>query len=118
MDIGLPLLGLVVFIFIFGYRKLKPIKQSQPSLFWAVIFLFCFLFVFGANELFRRKIGGFAGSYPFVEYWDINASEREIIDAIKELNKTNPDFQPPSNVELISKRDTGYIWTSYELKQY
>jgi len=118
MDIGLPLLGLVISIFIIGFRKLKTIKQSRPWVFWSVIFVFCFLFLFGANEFLRRKIGGFAGSYPFVEYWDIKASEQEVLDAIKELNKINPNFQPPNNAEFISKRDTGYIWTSYEMKEY
>ena len=85
---------------------------------YLIFLLIGFLFLWGCEELFRRKIGGFAGSYPFVEYWDIKASEREVIDAIKELNKTNPNFQPPNNVEFISKRDTGYIWTSYEMKEY
>jgi hypothetical protein len=118
MDIGLPLLALLVFIFIVGFRKLKSIKPSRPWLFWGVILVFCFLFLFGANEFFRRKIGGFAGSYPFVEYWDIHASEREVIDAIKELNKVDPNFQPPDNIGFISKRDTGYIWKSFEMQEY
>lgn len=118
MDIGLPLLGLLILILIFGFKKLKTIKQSRPFLYKGVIFVFCFLFLFVANEFLRRKIGGFAGSYPFVEYWDIQASEEEVIDAIKELNKVNPNFQPPNIVEFISKRDTGYIWTSYEMKEY
>lgn len=85
---------------------------------YLVIVLTGFLFFWGCEEFFRRKIGGFAGSYPFVEYWDIEASEREVLDAIKELNKTNPNFQPPTNVEFISKRDTGYIWNSYEMTEY
>lgn len=106
MDIGLPLLGIAIIIIIIAFKKLPTIKQSRPWLFWSVIFLFCFLSLFGANEFLRRKIGGFGGSYPFVEYWDIKASEREITDAIKALNKTNSNFQPPSNVELISTRDT------------
>jgi len=118
MDIGLPLLLLVVLIFIIAFRKLKTIKQSQPWVYWGVLFVLCFLFLFGANEFLRRKVGGFAGSYPFVEYWEIHASEREVIDAIKELNKINPNFQPPNNARFISKRDTGYIWTSYEMKEY
>lgn len=50
--------------------------------------------------------------------WDIKASESEIIEAIKELSKTNPNFQPPSNVEFISKRDTGYNWNTYEMIEY
>ncbi len=73
---------------------------------YLIIILTGFLFFWGCEEFFRRKIGGFAGSYPFVEYWDIKASEQEIIDAIKELNKTNLNFRPPNNVEFISTRDT------------
>lgn len=73
---------------------------------YLIIVLIVFLFLWGCEEFFRRKIGGFAGSYPFVEYWDIKASEREITDAIKDLNKTNPNFQPPNNIKLISDRDT------------
>ena len=53
-----------------------------------------------------------------MEYWDIKSSEQDLINAIKELNKTNSNFQPPNNVEFISKRDTGYIWTSFEMKNY
>ena len=73
---------------------------------YLIFLLIGFLFIWGCEEFFRRKIGGFAGSYPFVESWDIKASEREITDAIKELNKTNPNFQPPKNIKLISERDS------------
>lgn len=118
MDVGLPLLALSLFIMIFGFKKLKTIMQSRSWLYRGFILLFIFLFLFGANEFLRRKIGGFAGSYPFVEYWDIQASEKEVIDAITELNKLNPNFQPPKNVEFISKRDTGYIWTSHQMEEY
>jgi hypothetical protein len=118
MDIGLPLLGLIVFILIVAFRKLKPIKKSRPWLFWAVIFVFCFLFLFGANEFLRREIGGFAGSYPYVEYWHINAPETEVIEAIKELKKEDPSLQPPNQTELTSKRDTGYNWNTIEMIEY
>ena len=73
---------------------------------YLLIILTAFLFFWGCEEFFRRKIGGFAGSYPFAEYWDLKASEREITDAIKELSKINPNFQPPKNIEFISTRDT------------
>lgn len=73
---------------------------------YLVIFLTGFLFIWSCEEFFRRKIGGFAGSYPFVEYWNIKGSEKEVIDAIRELNKTNTNFQPPKNVEFISTRNT------------
>jgi hypothetical protein len=96
-------------------KKTKTMKKYSS---FALLALLVFLLFWGCEEFFRRKIGGFAGSYPFVEYWDIKANEQEVIDAIKELNITNPNFQPPKNVEFISKRNTGYIWTSDEMKEY
>jgi hypothetical protein len=66
----------------------------------------------------RRVIGGFAGSYPFVEHWDINAPEAEVIEAIKELKKENPSLQPPNQTELTSQRDTGYNWNTLEMIEY
>ncbi|HEY0220979.1 MAG TPA: hypothetical protein VGC58_02020 [Candidatus Paceibacterota bacterium] len=66
----------------------------------------------------RRVIGGFAGSYPFVESWDINAPEEEVLEAIKELKKEYPSLQPPNQKELISKRDTGYNWDTIEMIKY
>jgi hypothetical protein len=66
----------------------------------------------------RRVIGGLAGSYPFVEHWDINAPEAEVIEAIKELKKEDPSLQPPNQIELTSKRDTGYDWNTIEMIEY
>ena len=66
----------------------------------------------------RRIIGGFAGSYPFVEYWDIDAPEAEVIEVIKELKKEDPSLQPPNQTELTSKRDTGYNWSTIEMIEY
>jgi hypothetical protein len=97
MDIGSPLLGLVIFILIIAFRKLKTIKQSRPWVFWGVIFVSCFLFLFGANEFFRRVLGGFAGSYPFVESWNIAAKEEDVIKAIQELKDENPDLKPQND---------------------
>jgi hypothetical protein len=78
----------------------------------------CLLLLFAGEEFFRRVLGGFAGSFPYVEYWEINATETEIIDAIKELKKDDSSLQPPNQTELTSKRDTGYIWTSDEMIAY
>lgn len=83
-----------------------------------IISTICFLVLFAGEEFFRRVIGGFAGSYPYVEYWDINATEAEVIDAIKELKNEDHSLQPPNQVELTVKRDTGYIWTSDEMIEY
>ena len=100
MDIGLPLLGLLVFIFIISFKKLKAIKQSQPFIFWGVIFISCFLFLFGANEFCRRVLGGFAGSYPFAESWNIAAIEEDVIKAIKELKNENPNLRPQNDTSF------------------
>lgn len=72
---------------------------------YLIIVLTGFFVLWGCEEFFRRKIGGFGGSYPFVEYWNIKASEQEIIDAIRELNKTNPCFQPQGDAKFIGTRD-------------
>jgi hypothetical protein len=83
-----------------------------------IISIVTFLFFWSCEEFFRRKVGGFAGSYPFVEYWYIKGSEQEVVDAIVELKKEKPEIQVPNRIELISKRDTGYIWTSFQMQMY
>ena len=110
MDIGLPLLGLVVFMLIIGFRKLKSIKQSRPFIFWGVIFISCFLFLFGVNEFSRRVLGGFAGSYPFVESWNIAAKEEDVIKAIQELKDENPSLKPQSDTSF---RSSYWFYTNF-----
>ena len=85
---------------------------------FVVIILTGFLFFWGCEEVFRRKIGGFAGSYPFVEYWDLKATESEVIDAIVELKKENPDLQPPNQKELFFPRKVDYDWGTDEMKKH
>jgi hypothetical protein len=102
MDIGSMLLGLLVFVLISAFRKLKTIKQSRPFVFWGVIFVSCFLFLFGANEFTRRVLGGLAGSYPFVESWNIVAKEEDVIKAIQELKDENPNLRPPNDTSFRS----------------
>jgi hypothetical protein len=100
MDIGSSLLGLLIFILIIAFRKLKTIKQSRPLVFWVVIFASCFLFLFGANELYRRVLSGIAGSYPFVESWNIAAKEEDVIKAIQELKDENPNLRPQNDTSF------------------
>lgn len=102
MDLGLPLTGLVVAILIFAFRKLKTIKQSRPFIYWGVIVVSCSLFLFGINEFFRREVGGLAGSYPFVESWNIEAKEEDVIKAIQELKKENPHLRPKNDSSFRS----------------
>ena len=82
------------------------------------LILACFFCLCGCEEFFRRRIGGFAGSYPYVESWDFKATEAEVIDAVKELKRENSNLQPPNQTEIVSKRDTGYIWESTDMKIY
>lgn len=80
--------------------------MKSKSIRIVVLAVIGFLSLWGCEEFVRRKIGGFAGSYPFVEYWEINASEQEVITAIRELVKSNPGYRPPDSTEHISTRDS------------
>ena len=110
MDIGLPILGVVIFIAVIAFRKLKTIKQSRPFIFWGVIFVSCFLFLFGANEFFRRVLGGFAGSYPYVESWNLYAKETDVIKAIEELKTETPNLRP---LKDTSYRDSYWYYIDF-----
>ena len=80
--------------------------MHNKSLKFIIVALIGFLSIWGFEEFFRRKIGGFAGSYPFAKTWTIHASEQEVVNAIKVLRETNPSFQPPQNITQFSHRDT------------
>lgn len=57
-------------------------------------------------------------SYPFAEHWEIEATEKEVISAIRELGKTNPGFRSPSTDENISSREgdsEGDYWLYIDL---
>lgn len=90
-------------------------SKTKKSL---TIILTIFLLFWGCEEVFRRKIGGFAGSYPFVEHWDLKATESEVIAAIVELKNENPDLQPPNEKELFRPRKIDYDWDTDEMKTY
>ncbi|MFN8359214.1 MAG: hypothetical protein U0264_04805 [Candidatus Kapaibacterium sp.] len=118
MNYVIPLLAIGIYIIVVGFKQLNKIRSTRPWTYWGVIIVSCFLFLFAANEFLRRKIGGIAGSYPFVEYWDIQASEGEVIEAIEQLHSVNPNFHPPLSVDFIDERDTNYVWTSNEMQEY
>ncbi len=73
----------------------------------------CFLLLWGCEEFLRRKIGGFAGSYPFVEHWEFNIPEGEMIEIIKELKTEKSSLQPPSETELIGKRHSYWLYINF-----
>lgn len=40
------------------------------------------------------NIGGFAGSYPFVETYKFDVPEAELLEIIKEIKTENPELKP------------------------
>ena len=67
-----------------------------------------FLLLWGCEEFIRREIGGFAGSYPDVETWQLDASESEVVKAIEELRKSDPYFQAPKNEPINCEEKSSY----------
>jgi hypothetical protein len=59
--------------------------------------------LFVAEEVFRRVLGGLAGSYPFVESWNIAAKEADVIKAIEELKNENPSLRLPNDTSFRSR---------------
>lgn len=78
-----------------------------------LITVFIFLSLWGCEELFRRKIGGLAGSYPYVSTWEINANEEVVIEKIKEIKISNPKLQPPNDTNLISGRSSYWNYITF-----
>lgn len=84
----------------------------------SVICFSCFLLLWGCEEFFRRKIGGFAGSYPFAESWELKGSEHETVEAIKELMEEGVLLQPLDQKESFPQRNSEYDWDSQEMIEY
>lgn len=83
-----------------------------------IILIICIICIWGCEEFFRRKIGGIAGSNPFVESWEINSPENEVIKAIKEIKKDEEMLKPLETTIFVGERDTGYDWDSYPMMNY
>lgn len=65
-----------------------------------VLIVSCFVILFAGEELFRRVLGGFAGSYPFVESWNLYAKEDRVIQAIEEFKHENPILRPAKDTSF------------------
>jgi len=61
------------------------------------ILLIVLLLAGGCEEIFRRRIGGWAGSYPFAETWEMYAREDKVIQAIKAVKEENAYLKPPED---------------------
>ena len=55
------------------------------------------LFFLWAGFLWKFFSSGFAGSYPYVETYDLKASQKELFEAIKEIKREHPELQPPGD---------------------
>lgn len=71
------------------------------------------LLLWGSEEFLRRKIGGFAGSYPFVESWVLDVSETELIQIITEMKEKHPNLQPPFDTTLIGERHSYWCFIKF-----
>ena len=64
------------------------------------------------EEATRRVIGGFAGSYTFVEFWNISTGGEKLIEIVKAIKYENPDLKVPnneSNIEYIEDSDRYFV---------
>lgn len=59
-------------------------------------------------ELLRRKVGSFAGSYPFAETWEIAAPLDSVKNAIIKLKNSDPMLFPAQDVLQFDIDHTGY----------
>ena len=66
------------------------------------------LLLFGCEEFLRRKVGGFAGSYPFVESWDLEVGEPELLQIITKLQLANKLVAPPGTSSIVASERSGY----------
>ncbi len=95
------------------------LRQQMTKTKKILLGLLCgFVLLFAAQEIFRRCIGGFAGSYPFVAYWDLNINEADLIEIIKEVKTEDPSLQPPNQKTLAYGRDSGYVKESMQMEIY
>ena len=66
------------------------------------VFVGVLLLIWGAEEFMRRKIGGFAGSYPYVESYEFNVPQVELNRLIEEVKNEHPDLRPLSDSSYTS----------------
>ncbi|TDQ76331.1 hypothetical protein [Sphingobacterium yanglingense] len=84
----------------------SPLKKAFLKGFGLILFLIIAFFCF---EFFRRQIGGFAGSYPFAEVWQIAGSIEDTERKLIKLHEIEPDlfFE---NDSLSFKNDPTKYW--------
>ena len=59
-------------------------------------------------ELLRRHVGGFAGSYPFAESWEVKMTMAEIEHNLEKLHEKNPAIFFDKNNLVLEVDRTGY----------
>lgn len=67
------------------------------------------------DEFKRRTMGGFAGSYPFVECWTLAVPEKRLIDVLTTMKQENSSLQVPGEENLaIGRRSYWYYIDLYD----
>lgn len=64
--------------------------------------------VFVISEFFRRKVGDFAGSYPFAESWNFDRSLDSLQISLEDLKKESPHLFCAIDTLWSEKDHTGY----------
>lgn len=66
------------------------------------------------NEIRRRTMGGFAGSYPFAESWTLEYNEAQLIQKVKTIIKNKPELQ--TEYDQLSKDKSGK-WFYFSIRR-
>lgn len=69
------------------------------------------------EEISRRIIGGFAGSFPNVESWVINASETELISKLNRLKKDNQRLKPSDSLNLKEGKSSYWYFINFYIPE-
>ena len=83
------------------YRAMQNYKHT-------FIIVLTIVAVLMGYELLRRKVGSFAGSYPFAEKWTIAAPLDSVKNAIVKLKNSDPMLFPAQDVLQFDIDHTGH----------
>lgn len=72
------------------------------------IFILSIIAIISFCELARRRIGSFAGSYPFVETWKINHAIKDVENNLGKLHNIHPNLFKDSTKLILTNDITGY----------
>lgn len=72
------------------------------------LIVLCVILILAAYELIRRKVGGFGGSYPFAESWEVKRTIEDIEYNLNKLHEKNPNIFFNNDYLFVEKDPTSY----------